>query len=53
MYPDLCDDWHQEDVDCTLPKVNWLETCATIAYGETNWTKKDLLEYNKIFEGLS
>ncbi len=53
MAPDLCDEWHQEDVECELlPKVDWLSTIADIAYGETAWTKKDVLDYNKIFEGL-
>lgn len=51
MYPDECDEWHLQEEDCSLPQVNWLETCATIAYG-TSFTKKDLLEYNRIFEGM-
>ena len=53
MYPNTCDDWHQEDVECELvPQIDWLSTCAEIAYCGTGWTKKDVLEYNKIFEGL-
>lgn len=53
MYPDLCDDWHQDAVECEIyGQVDWFSTCADIAYGETGWTKKDQLEYNRIFEGL-
>lgn len=52
MSPNTCDEWHQEDVDCELlPQVDWFSTIADITYGE-KWTKKDVLEYNRIFEGL-
>lgn len=53
MHPDTCDEWHHQDDDCELyPQTNWFETLTDIAYGETNWTKKDILDYNRIFEGL-
>lgn len=52
MYPDMCDDWHQDDVECNLQE-NYFKTVVDILYGpETNWTKKDRLDYNRIFEGL-
>lgn len=53
MYPDTCDDWHQDDVECVQLQEDYLTTIASIVYGpESNWTKKDLLDYNRIFEGL-
>lgn len=54
MTVDMCDEWHQHEIECGLyPETDWFLTCTDIAYCGTGWTKKDLLEYNKIFEGLS
>ena len=54
MHPDTCDEWHQQEVDCELlPQTDWFSTLTDIAYSNPSlWTKKDVLEYNRIFEGL-
>ncbi len=53
MYPDMCDEWHLEDVECIKnPQEDYFSTALNIVYG-SGWTKKDRLEYNRIFEDLS
>jgi hypothetical protein len=53
MYPNIVDDWHLEDADCIKdPQEDFFKTAINIVYGE-RWTKKETLEYNRIFEDLS
>jgi len=54
MTVDMCDEWHHQDVACEVnPQDEFFADMVEIAYsGVTQWTKKDRLEYNRIFEGL-
>ena len=53
MTIDMCDDWHHDDVECEVnPQEEFFLTMCDIAYSGTGWTKKDVLEYKRIFEGL-
>jgi hypothetical protein len=53
MTLNLCDEWHQHDVDCMKnPQEEFFLDMAAIAYSGLAWTEKDRIEYNKVFEGL-
>lgn len=53
MYPNLCDELDEDFESDVELQEDYFKTAISILYGpETLWTKKDVLEYNKIFEEL-
>ncbi len=54
MSTQIHDDYHHQDDDCVInTQENYFNVAVDLIYGSgLSWTKKDLVDYNKIFEGL-